>query len=118
MGNIKIVKSSDATLNRNYDNKWRESASKIGLAGKIEGSTQSCTPQSAVDAIAAAMDAPETIQQPVMIDSRPIENIEALNSKEQDIARMMRNYVMQNGGIIQDNSTKEEKPKKNQILLG
>lgn len=113
---IRIVNTNDKKLNKNYNDKWRNSKDAQRLmANQICDDASCSTPQSDVDTIAAAMDNPEvlTSEQPEL--TQP-DNILLNNAKEQDIANMMQNYVKQNGGIVQDGQN--PKIKKNQTLLG
>lgn len=114
---IRIVNTNSRKLNSNYNGQWRNSQESQRLMGsQIDRDTSCTTPQSSVDAIAAAMDNPEALEPKVEQPSEQLNNAPLASPREQDIANMMQNYIRQNGGIVQDEQT--PKVKKDQTLFG
>lgn len=106
---IRITKTNDNNLKRSHDGEWQKMDSQAALIGKVNPCGHSNTPQSDVDAIADMMDQPQTTPES---SNPPIQQMGG-DIKQQDITRMMQNYIKQNGGVVQD----DEKPK-NKVILG
>jgi hypothetical protein len=106
---IRIVQGGQ--IKQRNDTEWRRAQN--ANAGNFDTNLEPMTSQTDVDAIAAAMDAPETVESIPTPQEQPAQAPLA-DPREQDIARMMQQYVQQNGGI----PIQQEQTNKNKVILG
>jgi hypothetical protein len=103
---VHIINTNDKRnqINGKSDTNWRQAKSRI--VPDINQDSQ--TPQSEIDAIAAAMDKQDQSNQDYQI---PDHNI---NPSKEDIAKtMIDQYIKQNGGTIMP----DNRIKKNQVII-
>ena len=107
---IKITQGGK--INQKSDTEWRRA--KNANISNFDTNLEPTTSQADVDAIAAAMDEqPQVESTPQTQAKQP--QAPLADPREQDIARMMQNYVQQNGGLPLE---QEQATKNKRVILG